>query len=89
MNGVNGASQNAQHAEPTAHHHSIPVIIAMKYGIHTSHDTTRNTIKNITMFVLSPKVLNNHLTKAFTFAHSLRRIPTISEQLFFFGLGKG
>ena len=56
---MNGASQNAQQAEPTAHHHSIPVIIAMRYGIHTSHDNTKNTEKNITMFVLVIGILVN------------------------------
>lgn len=88
INGVNGASQNAQHAEPTAHHHSFPVIIAMRYRIHTSHETTSKTVTKIMMFVLSPKVLSNHLTKFLTFVHSLRSIPTISEEFFFFGFGE-
>lgn len=87
--GVNGASQNAQQAEPTAHHHSIPVIIAMRYGIHTSHDKTKNTEKNITMFVLSLNCLNNHTKKAFNLPHNLRSISAIFKEFCFFGFCEG
>ena len=51
-NGVNGASQNAQHVAAIPYHHALPVNIPKRTGTQTSQDKTRNTIINIIMLLL-------------------------------------
>ena len=70
IKGVNGASQNAQQADPTPHHHLFPVIIAKRYGIHTSDDNTKKTMTKIRIFVLSFNCLKPHFIKALNLVHS-------------------
>lgn len=70
IKGVNGASQNAQQAEPIPHHQLFPVIIAKRYGIHTSDDNTKNTMMKIRIFVLSLSCFKIHLIKALHFNHN-------------------
>ena len=53
INGVNGANQNAQHAEPMAKSHDLLKSIPNKYGTHTSLPTIITTITNKITFLVS------------------------------------
>ena len=61
INGVNGASQKAQHTDPIPHQYASPVTTANIYGTHTSHDTTAVTITKIIKLRQSFNWSHSHL----------------------------